>query len=67
MAVKKTAPGKVSPLKEARHIALVGDSREKVRRSKGMIRQSKTKSAVSRNTISLSRDLVQSRSEMNRS
>jgi hypothetical protein len=40
VGVKKTKPGKVSPLKEARHIAMVRDSKEKVRHSKITIRSS---------------------------
>lgn len=48
--VKKTKPT-VSPLQEARLIALLGDSRERVRRSKDAIRKSKSLSEASRNMI----------------
>lgn len=65
--VNKTKPDKFSPLKEARQIAMVGDSREKVRHSKRTIRKSKSMSAFSRNLINSSLDIAKPLSDKNRS
>lgn len=59
MGLKKTKPDKMSPLQEARLLAMVGDSRAKVLHSKATIRKSKSMSAASREAIDLAKSMIE--------